>query len=33
LLFFIGEKSSFLDESEFSDQVIFSSSEKLAKKF
>jgi hypothetical protein len=33
LFFWIGGKPSFFDESKFSDQVIFSSSEKIAKKF
>jgi hypothetical protein len=33
LFFWIGRKPSFLDEPEFSDQVIFSSAEKIAKKF
>jgi hypothetical protein len=32
LFFLIGEKPSFFDEPEFSDQVIFSSAEKIAKK-
>jgi hypothetical protein len=33
LFFWIGGKPSFLDELEFSDQVIFSSLEKIAKKY
>jgi hypothetical protein len=32
LFFWIGGKPSFLDESEFSERVIFSSAEKIAKK-
>jgi hypothetical protein len=32
LFFWIGEKPSFLEEPEFSDQVIFSSAEKNSKK-